>query len=84
VLLLCATKAGSNFSASHEAARAAVNDWIRSSGKFDAVIDFDAVTRDSKVPSRLTVPADSGDHLHPSVKGYEMMSGAIDLKLFAK
>jgi lysophospholipase L1-like esterase len=72
------------FSPSHEAARAEVNDWIRTSGKFDGVIDFDAVTRDPANPSRLAAAADSGDHLHPGVHGYEMMARAIDLKLFAK
>jgi lysophospholipase L1-like esterase len=78
------TPFGSSFyaSAAHESARLAVNDWIRNSGKFDAVIDFDAVLRDPKNPSRLLPAADSGDHLHPSVKGYQMMADAIDLKLF--
>jgi lysophospholipase L1-like esterase len=72
------------FSPGHEAARTEVNDWIRTSGKFDAVIDFDAVTRDPAMPTRLAAAADSGDHLHPGVHGYELMAGAIDLKLFAK
>jgi lysophospholipase L1-like esterase len=71
------------FSEAHEAARQAVNDWIRDSGKFDAVIDFDAAVRDPKNPSRLLPAADSNDHLHPSAKGYQMMADAIDLKLFS-
>lgn len=69
-------------SPAHEAARQAVNDWIRNSSKFDAVIDFDAALRDPQNPSGLLPVADSGDHLHPSVKGYQMMAGTIDLKLF--
>jgi lysophospholipase L1-like esterase len=66
----------------HEAARQAVNDWIRTSGKFDAVVDFDAAVRDPQNPSKLLPAADSGDHLHPSVKGHQMMADCTDLKLF--
>jgi lysophospholipase L1-like esterase len=69
-------------SAGHETARQAVNAWIRNSGKFDAVIDFDAAVRDPQKPSNLLPAADSGDHLHPSVKGYQMMADCVDLKLF--
>jgi lysophospholipase L1-like esterase len=65
-----------------EAARQAINAWIRTSGKFDAVIDFDAATRDPQHPSRLSTAADSGDHLHPHDGGYKIMADAIDLKLF--
>jgi lysophospholipase L1-like esterase len=71
-------------SPAHEAARQAVNNWIRTGGEFDAVIDFDATTRDPDKPTHLLPSADSGDHLHPSVKGYEMMAQSIDLKLFAR
>jgi len=66
----------------HENSREAVNDWIRTSGRFDAVIDFDAAMRDPQNPSRLLAAADSGDHLHPNEVGYQMMADAIDLKLF--
>ena len=62
--------------------RMKVNDWIRTSGKFDGVIDLDAVTRDPKSPSHLAAVADSGDHLHPADAGYKVMSDAIDLGLF--
>ena len=62
--------------------RRKVNDWIRTSGKFDGVIDLDAVTRDPKSPSHLAAVADSGDHLHPADAGYKIMSDAIDLGLF--
>lgn len=62
--------------------RMKVNDWIRTSGKFDGVIDLDAVTRDPKSPSHLGALADSGDHLHPADAGYKIMSDAIDLGLF--
>ncbi len=71
-------------SPAHEAARETVNQWIRTSDKFDAVIDFDAVMRDPQNPSHLLPAADSGDHLHPNEAGYEIMADAIDLKLFSK
>lgn len=65
-----------------EAKRQAVNAWIRTSGEYDAVIDFDAVTRDPSAPGRLLPAFDSGDHLHPNDAGYEAMGKAIDLQLF--
>ena len=68
----------------HEAARETVNHWIRTSGKFDAVIDFDAAMRDPQNPSQLLPAADSSDHLHPNEAGYKIMADAIDLNLFRK
>ena len=73
-------------SAAKESQRQAVNHWIRTSGEYDAVIDFDAVLRDPNDPTRLKTDAeynyDSGDHLHPSDAGYQAMADAIDLALF--
>ncbi len=66
----------------HETARETVNDWIRHGGAFDGVIDFDAAIRDPQKPSHLLPAGDSGDHLHPNEKGYQIMAGAVDLKLF--
>lgn len=59
-----------------------VNEWIRNSERFDAVIDFDVTLRDPEHSSQLLPKADSGDHLHPSPEGYQMMAEAVDLKLF--
>jgi lysophospholipase L1-like esterase len=74
---------GSSYdNASREAARKKVNEWIRTSNKFDAVIDFDAAMRDPSNPSRLRAAVDSGDHLHPNENGYKVMAEAVDLKLF--
>ena len=72
------------FTPESEAARQTVNAWIRTSGRFDAVIDFDAVTRDPANPLRLSPGVDGGDHLHPSAEGYRIMGEAIDLGLFAR
>jgi lysophospholipase L1-like esterase len=65
-----------------ERARQAVNQWIRTSGQFDAVIDFDAATRDPNNLPNLSAAFDGGDHLHPNNAGYKAMAGSIDLKLF--
>ncbi|WP_420140105.1 SGNH/GDSL hydrolase family protein [Sphingomonas sp.] len=65
-----------------EATRQAVNTWIRSSGTFDAVVDFDAATRDPKRPARLRPDYDSGDHVHPNDAGTRAMAEAIDLATF--
>ena len=67
-----------------EQVREAVNDWIRSSGVFDGVVDFDKITSDPQNPTRFNPPYDSGDHLHPSDEGYKAMGEGIDLTLFAK
>jgi lysophospholipase L1-like esterase len=68
--------------AATEADRQKINDWIREKGNFDAVIDFDAVTRDPQNPTHLLPAYDSGDHLHPSPAGYAAMANAIPLSLF--
>jgi lysophospholipase L1-like esterase len=69
------------FSPEREVKRQAVNQWIRSSGAYDAVIDFDAATRDPDQPSRFR-PGFSEDSLHPNDAGYMAMADAIDLTLF--
>lgn len=71
------------FSPAGEATRSAVNEWIRTGGAFDAVIDFDAATRDPAQPSRMLPEFDPGDHLHFNDAGYRAMGEAIDLALFA-
>jgi lysophospholipase L1-like esterase len=65
-----------------EADRQALNKWIRTSGVFDSVIDFDAISRDSAHPERLAKEFDSGDHLHPGGEGYKRMGEFISLDLF--
>jgi lysophospholipase L1-like esterase len=70
------------FSAEKEAQRKALNQWIRSSHAFDAVIDFDKVVADPANPERIRPAWDSGDHIHPNDAGYQAMADAIDLALF--
>jgi len=62
--------------------RVAVNAWIRESGAFDGVADFDAALRDPKIPTQMRGVDDCGDGLHPSDSGYCKMGEAIDLALF--
>jgi lysophospholipase L1-like esterase len=65
-----------------EAKRQAINQWIRTSKAYDAVIDFDAATRDPNEPKQLLVAYDSCDHLHPNDAGYKAMAEAVDFGLF--
>jgi lysophospholipase L1-like esterase len=65
-----------------EAIRQAANTWIRTSGAFDAVVDFDAATRDPRQPTRFRPEADSPDMLHPGDAGYRLMAEAFDLAIF--
>lgn len=59
--------------------REAVNDWIRWSGAFDDVADFDWVLQDPRRPRRLRPAYDSGDHLHPGPPGYQAVADSVDL-----
>ena len=70
------------FTEAGEEKRQAVNAWIRTSGAFDAVIDFDAAIRDPDNPRRMLPAFDSGDNLHPNDAGYQAMADAVDLSLF--
>jgi len=77
---------GSNYyhpGPANEADRQAINGWIRGAGHFDAVIDFDKVTRDPEHPEQLSPAFDTGDHLHPSPAGYAAMGQAVPLSLFS-
>jgi lysophospholipase L1-like esterase len=64
-----------------EAARQTVNRWIRTSHRFDAVIDFDAVTRDPADARRLLPSVDEGDHLHLNPFGYKVLADAVPAAL---
>ena len=66
----------------HQKAWETVNKWIRTSGRFDAVIDLAKAMSDPNNPTHLIPAGDSGDHLHPSEAGHRMMAEAVDLNLF--
>jgi lysophospholipase L1-like esterase len=72
------------YSSERETVRQTVNDWIRSSGEFDAVVDLDAVLRDPNHPTQLLPAYDSGDHLHPNDAGCIAEGNAFPLALFAR
>jgi lysophospholipase L1-like esterase len=59
-----------------ERIREQVNEWIRGSGAFDAVADFDKAVRDPDHPNRLLPAYDSGDHIHPDDAGYRAIANA--------
>jgi len=69
------------YSEAKEAKRQAINQWIRTSGAFDGVIDFDTATRDPANPKHIQAQYDKGDHLHPNDTGYKAMAESVDLKL---
>jgi len=65
-----------------EQARQTVNQWIRTSREFDAVIDFDRVARDPQNPRQLAPALDVGDHLHFNPAGYQALADAVPARLF--
>lgn len=72
------------YSVEGETLRQAVNQWIRTSGAYDAVIDFDMVTRDAANPKTIRADYNIRDHLHPNDAGYQAMADAVDLSIFTK
>ena len=75
-------KGASYWSAEGESVRQEVNRFIRTSGAFDAVLDFDKALADPADPARLRADYHSGDHLHGSDAGYAAIARSIDLNLF--
>jgi lysophospholipase L1-like esterase len=67
-----------------EAMREAVNQWIRTSGAYDAVIDFDAAVQDPANPKQIRPAYNIRDHLHPNDDGYKAMAEAVDLSIFTR
>jgi lysophospholipase L1-like esterase len=63
-----------------EVTRQAVNHWIRTSGEYDAVADFDLATRHPENPLRLLPEYDSGDGIHLSDAGNQAMADAVDVR----
>lgn len=59
--------------------RRQVNDWIRTSTVFDAVVDIAAAVQDPDAPDFIRPDLDSGDHLHLNDEGARTMADAVDL-----
>jgi GDSL-like Lipase/Acylhydrolase family len=76
---------GANYwSAAGEAVRQSLNDWIRTGGAYDGVIDFDAAVHDPQRPTKFLATHQAGDYLHPNSTGYKAMAAAVDLKLLER
>ncbi|MFC8388855.1 SGNH/GDSL hydrolase family protein [Streptomyces sp. NPDC057238] len=67
------------YTGAREDVRRVINAEIRAGRVFDAVVDFDGALRDPYDPRRFRSEYDSGDHLHPSDRGYARMAEAFDL-----
>jgi lysophospholipase L1-like esterase len=72
------------YSDNGETVRTALNEWIRSGKAYDAVIDFDAATRDPENPKQIRPSFNIRDHLHPNDVGYKAMADAFDLSMFKR
>jgi lysophospholipase L1-like esterase len=77
-------KGADYYSPPAEAIRQAANAWIRTSGAFDGVVDFDQAMQDPSDPAALRPAFNSGDHLHPNEAGMQAMADAIDLRLLTR
>jgi len=71
------------FTPEGEKMRRAVNEFIRTSGLFDGVIDFEKAAADPADPDRINPQLEPGDHLHPNDAGYAAMARAVSPTLFA-
>nr|WSY56830.1 SGNH/GDSL hydrolase family protein [Streptomyces sp. NBC_00886] len=60
-----------------ESSRRVVNTWIRTSGHFDAVLDFDRAVRDPADPRRLLPSLQVGDWLHLNPTGYGVLAATV-------
>lgn len=69
------------YSPAGEAARQAVNTWIKTGGVFDGVIDFASALGDPADPLTFAPAFNDRDKLHPNDAGYKAMADAIDLRV---
>jgi len=70
------------YTAARERVRQAVNDWMRASGEFDALLDTEAALRDPARPTQILAAYDCGDRLHPNDAGYQAIANAVPLAPF--
>jgi lysophospholipase L1-like esterase len=73
-----------NWTPDGEAARQALNRWLRTSGEYDGVFDFEAALRDPARPTRLLQKYAATDNLHPNDAGYQALANAVDLSVFTQ
>ncbi|MFG3150198.1 SGNH/GDSL hydrolase family protein [Streptomyces sp. NPDC048243] len=73
-------KGWSEWDPAAETVRQEVNAFVRDSGAFDAVTDFDKALRSPYDPERILPFFDNGDHLHPNDKGMQAMADAVNPK----
>ncbi len=64
-----------------EQVRTGLNNWIRSGGAFDGVVDFATATADPANPLTFRADFNLRDKLHPNDAGYQAMANAIDLNI---
>src|SRR5690606_4228880 len=77
------TALGSGYSGgSREQTRQRVNQWIRTSGTFDLVVDFDQILRNPSNQAQLAQQYNSGDGLHPNVAGFQAIADNFPLDIF--
>lgn len=82
VMVVAATIYSRNgFSAAQNAARHAVNDWVRNSGVADEVFDLDEMFKDPANPDRINPEYDC-DGIHPNTAGYALWANSLDLVFF--
>lgn len=79
---LTAFAGSERFDERSESARQTINAFIRDSGEFDAVADFDRATLDPAQPDAIRADRVGNDKLHPNDAGYLAMGEAIDLEAF--
>ncbi|KAI8942042.1 hypothetical protein NX059_000146 [Plenodomus lindquistii] len=70
--------------ATREKTRQKINAFIRTSGVFDAVVDFDKILADPRIPSQLAPQFDSGDYLHPNPAGYQGIADKFPVGIFSE
>jgi lysophospholipase L1-like esterase len=73
-----------NFTPEGEATRQAFNRWLRTSGEYDGVLDFEATVRDPAQPARMLEKYSAADNLHPNDAGYEALGAAVDLSVLRR
>lgn len=73
----------SYYSSGHEQARKQVNQFVKTKGNFDFVVDFAAAIENKADPTKMDSKYNGGDGLHPNVAGYQAMANAFPLDIFA-